>query len=441
MTATLTHSYRPRGSALQLMRFKGDEVLLSGPAGTGKSRACLEKMMMLALHNPGMRGLIVRKTLTSLTSSGLVTWREKVATELIATGAVQWYGGSQQEAAGYRFHNGSFIAVGGLDKPSKIMSTEYDAIYVQEAIELTANDWEAVTTRLRNGVISFQQLMADTNPDRPTHWLKQRANEGQVKLIEARHEDNPVYFDESGRMTDRGKAYIEGKLDKLSGLRKQRLRHGRWVAADGLVYDNWDPAIHLIDRFKIPQDWERIWTVDFGYTHPFVLQQWAIDPDGRLYMYREIYHTKRLVEDHANKIINWVTFGKGIEGRWHEPRPIAIVCDHDAEDRATLERHLGMSTTPAHKSVTSGIQGVNERLKVAGDGKPRLFILRDSVIERDPDLVEAKKPACTEEEIPGYIWNEQKDAPVKIDDDGSDCVRYTVAECDGGTRLNVRWIE
>ena len=55
---------------------RGPEVLLSGPAGTGKSRAALHTMM---LANPGARGLIIRKTLASLGSMGLVTWREKVA--------------------------------------------------------------------------------------------------------------------------------------------------------------------------------------------------------------------------------------------------------------------------------------------------------------------------------------------------------------------------
>lgn len=442
MTSTLEpinlkHHYKPRGSALALMKSKDGEILLSGPAGTGKSRACLEKLLMLALHNPGMRGLIVRKTATSLTSSGLVTWREKVATELIRAGAVVWYGGSQQEQAGYRFHNGSFLAVGGMDKPSKIMSTEYDAIYVQEAIELTAADWEAITSRLRNGVISFQQLMADTNPDRPTHWLKQRANEGKVNLIEARHEDNPLYFDELGKMTERGKAYIEGKLDRLSGLRKQRLRHGLWVAADGLVFDQFDPFIHVVPRFKPPREWTRYWTVDFGFTNPFVLQCWAADPDGRLFMYREIYHTRRRVDEHARKILDYVA----PKGKWSEPRPELIICDHDAEDRATLEHVLEMSTVPARKSVTSGIQGVNERLAAAGDEKPRLFLMADVRIERDEELAEAKKPTCTVEEVTGYVWDERKDSPVKLDDHGCDCIRYTVAELDGGVRPNIRWLE
>ncbi|MGH2684170.1 MAG: phage terminase large subunit, partial [Actinomycetota bacterium] len=166
MTApdVVIHSYRPRGAALDLFRCRDPEVLLSGPAGTGKSRACLEKLDQLALRNPVMKGLIVRKTLASLGATALDTYRKHVAAEALEAGLVRYYGGSRQEPAQYVYGNGSAIHIGGMDKATKIMSSEYDAIYVQEAIELTEDDWEALTTRLRNGMISFQQLLADTNP-------------------------------------------------------------------------------------------------------------------------------------------------------------------------------------------------------------------------------------------------------------------------------------
>ncbi|HKN42971.1 MAG TPA: phage terminase large subunit, partial [Propionibacteriaceae bacterium] len=366
MTAVATeHSYWPRGASKALFdgpHGKAPQVVLSGPAGTGKSRACLEKLHLMCLANPGMRGLMVRKTQISLTSTALVTFREHVARESLASGDCVWYSGSPQESAQYRYRNGSLIVVGGMDKATRIMSSEYDVIYVQEAIELTENDWEALSTRLRHGKVSFQQLLADTNPDVPTHWLKQRANSGRTVMLESRHEDNPIYFDDEGRLTHSGSAYMD-VLDNLTGPRKARLRDGLWVAAEGIIYEAWDPATHLLDRFDIPADWPRYWAVDFGYTNPFVLQRWALDPDGRLYLYAEQYRTRRLVEDHAADVRPVLE---------QEPAPVAIVCDHDAEDRATLERHLGLHTVPAKKTVSDGIQAVQSRLKVAGDGRPRL---------------------------------------------------------------------
>ncbi|MFC5834643.1 phage terminase large subunit [Nonomuraea insulae] len=396
---------------------------------------------MMALLNPGMRGLIVRKTAVSLGSTGLVTYREHVAKESLVAGDVVWYGGSPQEAAAYRYTNGSTLVVGGMDKATKIMSSEYDIVYVQEAIELTEDDWEAITTRLRNGKVSFQQLMGDTNPSMPTHWLKARCDRGDTVMLDCRHEDNPVLFDDGGQLTPIGTDYI-GKLDKLTGVRHARLRKGLWVAAEGLIYEDYDPAIHLVDRFSIPDEWTRWWAVDFGYTNPFVMQCWAEDPDGRLYLYRELYASRRTVDQHAADILKRVTRR---DGQWSEPRPRAIICDHDAEGRAVLERELGMSTVAANKKVTEGIQAVQARLRQAGDGKPRLFILRDSLVRRDAELVKAKKPTCTSEEAVGYVWDQApgkppKETPVKENDHGMDALRYLVAERDLGARPRVRWM-
>ena len=52
------HAFSMQGSAVTMWRDKGPEVLLSGPAGTGKSRVCLEKMHALMLKYPRSRGLI-----------------------------------------------------------------------------------------------------------------------------------------------------------------------------------------------------------------------------------------------------------------------------------------------------------------------------------------------------------------------------------------------
>lgn len=418
--------FDPRGAALEVFNCRAPEVVLSGPAGTGKSRACLEKVHALALMNPGMRGLIVRKTLTSLGSTALVTWREHVIKEALRSGLVKFYGGSSQESAQYRYKNGSVVVVGGLDKATRIMSSEYDAIYVQEAIELTENDWESLTTRLRNGKISFQQLLGDTNPDTPTHWLKQRMNAGTTVCLESRHEDNPVLFDDEGSLTAIGTAYID-VLDKLTGPRFQRLRRGLWVAAEGIIYDEWDASIHLVDKFDIPSTWARYWAVDFGFTHPFVLQCWAEDPDGRLFLYREIFHTQRTVDQHVSTILGYVT---DESGNWKEPKPTKIICDHDAEGRATLTSGLGMPTSAANKRVKDGLQATQRRLRPAGDGRARLFILRNATVERDQSLLDARRPASTEEEVPGYVWDQNKDAPVKEMDDGMDTMRYMVADRD-----------
>lgn len=473
MTVTaerVEHRYRPVGSAWELFHCRANEVLLSGSAGTGKSRACLEKLHTMALRNPGMRGLICRKTATSLTSTALVTFREHVAKEALDGGEVRFYGGSQQEAACYRYGNGSTLVVGGLDKATRIMSSEYDCIYVQEATELQEEDWEALTTRLRNGKVSFQQLMADCNPGPPQHWLNQRCKRGTCQMIFCRHEDNPRLWctpqvagtrgrqypdgpieparcphgEMQGHWTQQGAEYI-ARLENLTGVRYQRLRLGLWAAAEGLVYEGFDPAVHMHKPIgHPPDDWARYLSVDFGYRNPFTCQWWAVDHDGRLYLYRELYMTGRLVEDHARTIAAHMKTKHGAE-----PEPVAIICDHDAEDRATLERHLGRSTIPANKTVSEGIQAVAERLKVQGDGKPGLYLCRDTLIERDRALDEARKPACCADEVVEYIWDPAtrpasgstvRETPLKQNDHAMDALRYMVAELDLGGRPRIRFL-
>lgn len=450
MTTLAEHRYEPRGVLREIWqgpRARADELLVAGPAGTGKSRGCIEKMHAAACKYPHFRGAMMRKTNVSLTATGQVTYREHVAAEHIAAGLVQWFGGSQSEPPAWRYANGSTITVGGMDNPTKIMSTEYDMVYVQEATELNVKDWEAITTRLRNGRLPYQQLLADCNPDAPHHWLKKRCDEGQTQMLNSRHEDNPVYFNRDGTTTERGRAYM-AKLDALTGVRYHRLRKGEWVAAEGQVYEQWDSAVHLIDRFPIPDDWARYWAIDFGFTNPFVLQFWAEDPDGRLYLYREIYRTQRTVDEHAKHALMLVTepTGAQIEGehprdairagrrRWTEPRPRRIVADHDAEGRATWAKETGMSTTAASKRKIDGIQAVQRRLR-----DRRLFILRDSTVERDTDLADAGKPACTAEEVLSYVWDRKgirdpkiQEEPVKEDDHGMDTMRYLVMDRDRG---------
>lgn len=440
--------YRPYGACAQLWWCRLPQVVVSGPAGTGKSRAILERMHFCAERYPGFRGLICRKTRASLTETGLVTFEDKVVPE----GHPILEGAARGNRRAYHYPNGSEIVVGGMDKPSKIMSSEYDLIFVQEAIELNEGDWDNLTTRLRNNKMPHQQILADTNPDSPRHWLKRRSEpdaDGKIKtlMLHSRHEDNPTLFDLKRKTwTELGVQYI-ALLDDLTGPRRLRLRFGRWVQSEGVVYENYDQAIHVIDRFEVPLTWPRYWSVDFGYTNPFVWQCWATDEDQRLYLLRQIYMSQRLVEDHARRIVE-IAQEELPERMRHgndlgQVTPHAIVCDHDAEGRATLERHLGLSTVAANKDKRLGIQAVAERLKVAGDGRPRIFFLRDSLDIPDRNMLEKKKPTSTEEEFDSYIWKpapktaiaetrNEPDEPIDKDNHGMDGMRYMAAYFAGG---------
>jgi phage terminase large subunit len=428
-----------RGAARKLFESRDSQVVIAGPAGTGKSLAALYRVHHAALNWPGARCLVLRKTARTLGSTTLHTFESAVATPELKDGSVTWFGGSLREPASYRYGNGSAVVVGGMDKPDKIMSSEYDLIFADEATELVFDDWQAADTRCRNGVLPWQQLLGGCNPSHPKHWLRERATDGPVVMLHSRHADNPAYTNPDGTRTPAGEAYL-ARLANLTGVRRHRLLDGVWAAAEGVVYETWDDDAHLIDPFEPPASWTRLWSVDFGHTNPLSVGFWAEDGDGRLYLYREIYVSKRLVEDVAKQVKSVVAPG----GVWREPRPRAVVCDHDAEDRATLERHLGMSTKAAKKTVSDGIQAVQARLRPAGDGKPRLFVMRGALLERDEALAAAGKPLCLTDEVGGYVWEPAKDgkpakeAPQKRDDHAMDMMRYAVAELDLAGRPRIR---
>ncbi len=411
-----------RGSGLAIQSLDAPEFIISGPSETGKTIAALARLHRLAQTYSRSQWAIVRKVRHDMDGTVLQTWRR-----IIIGSGVTVFGGERPDH--YDYPNGSRVWVGGMDRPGSTLSGERDGVYVNQAEELTLHDWETITTRTtgRAGNASFGQTFGDCNPGPPGHWIKHRP---QIKLLESRHQDNPILFDDAGNITEQGQRTMT-VLDALTGVRRERLRFGRWVQAEGAVYD-FDEAVHLIDAMPEGwQDWRKVRAIDFGYTNPFVCQWWAIDGDGRMYLYRELYRTRRTVKVHAEQI-NALGVGEICE---------ATIADHDAEDRATLSEN-GIGTSAANKPIGVGIQKVQERLKLAGDGKPRLFILRDALIERDEDLDRLRKPTDTRAEFGVYLWPKGadgkavKEIPVDADNHGMDAMRYAVMYLDGGAQTN-----
>jgi PBSX family phage terminase large subunit len=249
----IEHLYHAKGAAARLFREQSPELLIEGPAGTGKTRAVLEKVNWLCEEHAGIRILICRATRVSMTESVLVTFENKVLWpgHPAVTGTA-----SRANRHSYTYPNGSEIICGGLDNPDRIMSTEYDVICVFEATETSEEAVEKLATRLRNNVLPYQQLICDCNPAAPGHWLNQRALRGQMVRLLSRHNDNPSVTPE----------YL-GTLKGLTGHRRARLYEGRWVAGEGTVYPEFDVERHVIRAFPIPDSWPWIVWWDPGYFH------------------------------------------------------------------------------------------------------------------------------------------------------------------------------
>jgi phage terminase large subunit len=312
------------GGVKKAILCKDREMILSGPAETGKTLGLLWKLDVIARKYKNASIVLARKTLESTYSTVLVTFQKKILQPDdkpgTYVGGVQAYGGEKPQWFDYT-STGSRIWLAGMDKSSKVLSAEHDVIYVNQVEELSLPDWETLTTRTtgRAGNVSHPQTIGDCNPAAPTHWIRSRAASGKLTLIENTHFDNPVLFDPvTHKITKQGEQTFE-TLDALTGARYSRLRKGLWAAPEGAIYSTFDEEVHKVESFTIPPLWPRVVGIDpLG---AYVVALWlALDPINRiLNVYREYFepfgaatpaHVRSILELSAGEtIFAWIGGG------------------------------------------------------------------------------------------------------------------------------------
>lgn len=406
-----TAIYKPLPWQVAAWRDTSRICLYGGSAGGGKSRAAAEKIHGFCKKYPGAACIGLRKAREFASKSVVYAIKTAIGDDKSVS-----YNASDLI---FQYANGSRIFVLGMKDEGQRQALRSingdgaaDFVWCEEANALTEDDYNELLARLRGKAAPWMQILFTTNPDSSYHWIKTRLIDGGEAAVHySSAKDNPHNPPE----------YLE-VLDSITGVMGMRLRDGLWVQAEGAVYDTWSDAIHMVNAMPAGwQQWRKFRVIDFGYVNPFVCQWWAIDPDGRMYRYREIYMTKRTVAEHA------VTINLLSQGETYE----ATVCDHDAEDRATLER-AGIRNRAAIKDVSRGIQTVQQRLTRGADDRPRLYLLKGALVERDSTLAAERKPTCTEQEIPSYVWQTSaegrpiREEPAKINDHGCDATRYAV---------------
>ena len=393
--------------------------LFYGGARSGKTDVILTWLCLQAAKYPGARILMARRTRIAAAKS---LWSDSLVKMLRGRRDFKMLESDLE----IRHSNGSLIRVDGFDdqeRVDKILGTEYLHIFFNEATQISWPTVQTVLSRLAQVVpgAPSHKAIFDCNPKSQRHWLykagilHQHPETGEPLLDadawSALHwtpQDNPYL----------SKDFLE-TLKAMTGLQRRRMLDGVWCEGGGAVYEEFDEEIH-VHKGKMPAGWERwdkVRGIDFGYTNPFVCLWGAIDPDGRLWIYRERYVVRQTVQVHAAAIN--AQMRRDERYRW-------TVADHDAEDRATLHE-TGIITHRASKNVERGIKAVKERLKVQPDGRPRLIVC-DSCPE-------------TISEFYDYAWQPQsdghnaKEAPLKDRDHAMDPIRYMVMkldQCRGG---------
>lgn len=435
------HRYRCRGACNELLRRffvtrdPPEEALVEGPAGTGKSRTILTLIDTLCRNHPGIRCLVMRAVRVDMNESTLMTFENKV---LLPGDWLLRRKLSREHRRKYVYANGSEIVLSGMDQPSRLFSTEYDLIYINEATELSEAEYESLFRSLRNNVLEMgQPMITDTNPDAASHWLNRRPERaGSVmERFLTRHTDNPAYFNDDGSPTHLGSEYMK-RLERLSGVRRDRLFLGLWVTAEGAIWETYDPSIHLVNAGERTntRPYGRYlpvfaWTFaacDFGFRNPGCMALYGVTGDRRVYRIAEHYRVEKTIDWWADLAVRWQ--------RDHNIR--RIICDPARpDDIRYINRQMGRAKNRKGQEIAvpanndhAGLDVVRQAFK-----ENQLFLVRGGLVKPDPQLVEDALPLCTEDEIPSYVWAEFKDGkPVKeepeqgLADHGCDQLRYAM---------------
>ena len=207
---------------------------------------------------------------------------------------------------------------------------------------------------------------------------------------------------------------LEQNLDE-SELESRR--NGKFADRNvGLVYSEFDPSVHIIPPFRVPEDWQAGISIDPGLNNPLSCHFYCVDFDGNVYVVAEHYEAGKNIDYHAARILeiagslNWK---RGFSGRLETLIDSAALQKTLASPKSVAELFYekGIATnTRVDKDVFSGINRVKSLLR-GTDGKTHLFVFESCV-----NMIR---------EFKTYKWG-AGDSPIKKDDHAMDELRYFV---------------
>lgn len=388
-------------------RDKSPVLLFSGSAGGGKSRLAGEKLHGFCLKYSGATALMMRKTRQSMTNS-TVLFMERV---VIGRDSRVRHLPSKNR---FEYDNGSVLAYGGMadeEQREAIRSIGVegglDIVWMEEATRFEESDFQEVAPRMRGKAAGWAQVILSTNPDGPNHWINQR-------LI-VRKEAH-VYY--SGALDNpHNPPEYANWLNMLTGVMRLRLVDGKWVQAEGAVYDNFEPEHNVTDAADYNPAWGGIqWGVDDGYAygqgpgtesyHPRVVLVGQLTPTGGLNIFAEYYRCG--VAKYDDTIDEVLALGY--------PAPELAHVDSSAAMLRGALSNQGIPNVGATHEVAEGIKNLRQ-LICDGQQVRRLQI----------------HPRCTQlvNEMQSYLYSPRSNAsklgerrPQKLDDHGPDALRY-----------------
>ena len=424
-----------------------------GAIRSGKTVGAGARILWLAQLMPGSRFLIGRKDFNDLFNTTL----KEVCSLIAASNNGDWkvpgplvikYDGQFNDLYLRTKGEPSILHFRHLKQVSKQLGMETSGYFIDQLEEVDEEVFAHIHSRMTwwnaERIFKFEQLygfkpqvfeIVAVNPD--PGWVR-------AFLFEQDDENSAYYRHPVDRFkiftmtTEQNRenlapGYIEEMERTHTRAWVDRFLRGDWNIRGGAVYEDFNENIHCIRAFKLPAHWPRFISLDWGYDHPHAVYWGAVDENGTLYVYDELFGRKKVVSEVAAEIHKKTKFHTAAPRAdefggliaWFDP---STNQNHGTGDRTVMGefREHKIYGLPANNSVDAGINKVAERLKFdtsPKDGtktwkiKPKLFIFQDQC----PNLIKGFKI---------YIWQPpnlqgiSSGKPVKKDDDAVDSVRY-----------------
>ena len=289
--------------------------------------------------------------------------------------------------------------------------------YADEVIKQPKSFVDQALSRLRyqdenTGKLTTGQAFWTCNPDSPYHFIKTQYIDNtalDIKVWNFDFWDNPIMTQE----------WIDAQRSRYSGVFYQRMIEGKWVSAEGIVYDKFDLSKHVVEDYPKDSIKEFVIGIDWGYEHPMAMGLFAIDFDGGYWLIDEIYERHILIDESLVKILK----SKGwLDIKHHNTTVKPSRCYADAARPDYVQKFYQLTHIPTigtekgPNSVVQGIQEVQKQFVKKGNGEYGLRFL--------------SKCKNTIKEHEGYSWmtgtEGTKDEPKKLNDHACDMVRYVV---------------
>ena len=294
-----------------------------------------------------------------------------------------------------------FYIFGGKDERSQdlVQGITLAGVFFDEVALMPESFVNQATARCS---VDGSRFWFNCNPQGPRHWFKENWIDERTKkgllYLHFTMEDN---FSLSEKIKQRFRNQYEG-------LFYERYIKGLWVLAEGLIYDMFDPARHVV-RLK---DIAKILTgacyvsCDYGTQNATVFKLWVKGTDRVWYCVREYYYSGR--EQKRQKTdAQYVDDMKAFVG---DAKPRAIIVDPSAASFIEALRQAGWPVIKADNDVLDGIRFMAELLTLGR-------------------IKYTDNCAHTIEEFGLYAWDPKaadrgEDAPVKENDHCMDADRY-----------------